>query len=334
MTLRIGVIGAGAMGAEHARLLATAVSGVDVVAASDTDAARAERLRAEFGCRVHAEPIELIEDGGVDAVIVASPDGTHEKLVLACLDADKPVLCEKPLAPTPPACLRVVEAEVGLGRRLVQVGFMRRYDPGYRELRRRLDSGTVGAPLVVHCVHRNAASPPGFGAEMLVTNSAVHEFDVIRWLLGEEFVAATTHLPRPSRQAPAGLADPQVLVLRTASGVLADVEIFVNARYGYDVRCEVVGETGAVSLHPVGTVTTRLDGADTRAVPSDFRDYFGAAYDAELRSWTSAAAGGDVHGPSAWDGYAASAVADACLRSARTGQTVPVELAPRPRLYG
>jgi len=333
VALRVGVIGTGMMGAEHARTLATGVSGVDVVAVSDADANRAGRLARELGCGVHADPVELIRDGGVDAVVVASPDDTHERFVLACLDAGKPVLCEKPLTPAAAGCLRVVEAEARRGRRLVQVGFMRRFDPGYAELKRALDSGAVGAPLVLHCVHRNAESPPAYDSELVVTNSAVHEFDVIRWLLGEEIVAATAHPPKASRGAPRGLRDPQFLVLRTESGVIADVEVFVNARYGYDVRCEVVGEAGAVSLHPLGTVATRRDGTDARAVGNDFRAHFRAAYRDELHAWTAAARAGAARGPSAWDGYAATVVAQACLQSTSTGQTVPVRLAARPDLY-
>ena len=115
--------------------------------------------------------------------------------VLACLRADKHVLCEKPLAPTAEASLAVVEAEAALGRRLVQVAFMRRYDlrlPGRKE---RLDAGAIGLPLLVHCAHRNASVPDSYTTEMLFTSSATHEVDVTRWFLGREIVAATVHEP-------------------------------------------------------------------------------------------------------------------------------------------
>ncbi len=198
------------------------------------------------GGRAFADPHALIADPEVDAVIVASFDPTHEEFVLACIAAGKRVLCEKPLATTAEACLHVVEAEVAAGRRLVTVGFMRRRDPLYEELRACL--GAIGAPLLVHCAHRNAQAPAAFTSEMLITSSCVHEIDITRWLLGEEIVAATVRAPRSSRQAPTGLLDPQLILLETASGVLIDVEVFVNARYGYDVRCEVVGEQGTLRL--------------------------------------------------------------------------------------
>jgi myo-inositol 2-dehydrogenase/D-chiro-inositol 1-dehydrogenase len=150
---------------------------------------------------------------------------------------------------------------------------------------------------------------------MLITSSAVHEIDVSRWLLGEEIVAATVRAPRSTRQAPDGLRDPQLVLLETASGVLIDIEVFVNARYGYDVRCELVGETG----------TLRLD----EQVAPDFRVRFATAYRRELASWVRGLNGA----PSAWDGYAANAVADACLASLASGERTAVELARRPALY-
>ena len=136
MDLRIGVIGAGIMGGDHALTLARSVKGAALAAISDTDGARAAAVAAASGAdRVHADARDLIADPTVEAVLIASPDPTHERLVLACLAAGKPVLCEKPLAPTIEGCLRIVAAETALGRRLVQVGFMRRFDPGYLEMR-------------------------------------------------------------------------------------------------------------------------------------------------------------------------------------------------------
>jgi myo-inositol 2-dehydrogenase / D-chiro-inositol 1-dehydrogenase len=312
-TVGVGVIGAGMMGADHVRTLSTAVDGAHVAAVADADPARAAAAAALGGGRAFADPHALIADPEVDAVIVASFDPTHEEFVLACIAAGKRVLCEKPLATTAEACLHVVEAEVAAGRRLVTVGFMRRRDPLYEELRACL--GAIGAPLFVHCAHRNAQSPAAFTSEMLITSSCVHEIDITRWLLGEEIVAATVRAPRSSRQAPAGLVDPQLILLETASGVLVDVEVFVNARYGYDVRCEVVGEQGTLRLG--------------EQVDSDFRGRFATAYRRELDAWVSGA-----EGPSTWDGYAANAVADACIASLASGERAAVELAERPALYG
>ena len=289
MTVRVGLIGAGIMGADHARTLLD-LPGAELAGVSDPVATIA-------GCPAYDDPLALID--AVDAVIIAAPDSTHGRYAQACLDAGRRVLCEKPLASTAAAALRLARADT---TGLIQVGFMRRYDPGYLALKRRFDAGEAGAPLLVHCVHRNATAPPAFGSESLLTSSATHEIDVVRWLLGEEVAEVTVRTPRTS-----GLLDPQLVLLRTAGGVLVDVEVFVNARYGYDVRCELVGEAGVLEL-------------PRERATADWRDRFAAAYRAELRAWIA----GDLDGPTAWDGYAATAVAEAAVVSLRTGRTVRV----------
>ena len=318
MGARIGIIGLGAMGAGHLRTFAD-VPWAEVVAVSDVDVARA-RLVAGDGPEVLADPFELVRAAGVDAVLIASSDDTHADFVLACLEAGKPALCEKPLAPTGAASLAVAQAEAAIGRRLVQVGFMRRFDPRYAEVKRGLDEGRVGSPLFLHCAHRNASVPPTYTSEMLITSSLTHEIDVARWLTGDEIVSATVLSPRPTSRAVNGIRDPQFAILETEGGVLVDVEVFVNAGYGYDIRCELVGETGTLSLEP--------------AVTPGFLERFADAYRTELGAWVGAIANGGPTGPTAWDGYAASAVADACLQSLASRCTVEVELAERPALYG
>jgi myo-inositol 2-dehydrogenase / D-chiro-inositol 1-dehydrogenase len=313
--VRIGVVGAGAMGSLHVRLLASAVVGAEVVAVADVELERAAALACEVGVDgVLGDGLELIAEPDVEAVVVASSPETHEVLVLACLDAGKPVLCEKPLATSVEAGRRIVEAEAAGGRRLIDVGFMRRYDDGYRDLKRRLDEGEIGAPLVVHCVHRNADIPASFDQRLALTDSVVHEVDVARWLLGEEIAAVTVVAGRPTSNAPSGVRDPQVVLLETAGGVVVDVESFLRAQYGYDVRCEVVGETGTLAL-PVPAATAR-----------GYEDRFAQAYRDELRAWVSAMLDGNPAGPGAWDGYAAGAVTEACVRSAQTGLRTEVRL--------
>jgi myo-inositol 2-dehydrogenase/D-chiro-inositol 1-dehydrogenase len=317
--VRIGLIGAGAMGSLHARLLAGAVAGADLVAVADVEAARAAALARDVGARgVHGDGLDLIASPDVDAVVVASSPETHEALVLACLDAGKRVLCEKPLAASTEASRRIVEVEAAAGRRLVDVGFMRRHDDGYRELKRRLDDGEIGDPLLVHCVHRNADIPASFDQALAITDSVVHEVDVARWLLGDEIEAVTVVAGRPTRNAPGGVRDPQLVLLETASGVVVDVESFLRARYGYDVRCEVVGESGTLAL-PVPA-----------SIPRGFEDRFAQAYSDELRAWVGAVRDDAPAGAGAWDGYAASAVTEACVRSAQTGLRTEVPLEAEP----
>jgi myo-inositol 2-dehydrogenase/D-chiro-inositol 1-dehydrogenase len=326
--MNIGVIGTGLMGSTHVRILSDFVSGAEVTAVSDP--VSGQQVAAAHGVgTVHADPLALIRDEGVQAVVIASPAATHEELTLACLQEGKPVLCEKPLAATAEASRHVVEAEAALGRRLVQVGFMRRYDPGYRELKRALDAGAIGAALLVHCVHRNAGAPPHFDSPMLITDSVVHEIDVVRWLLGEEIVRATTFAPRASSRTKPGLQDPQLVIFETESGRLVDVECFVSSGYGYDIRCEVVGETGTLELAPPAAVTARVAAQRGAVVDQSFQTRFATAYLQELQTWVSAiAATGEPAGPTAWDGYAAAVVSEAAVAALRTGAPADVELAP------
>lgn len=319
------------MGADHAQILSTSVGGATVTAVSDPDAARAADVARASGASVIPEPLELIADDRVDAVLIAAPDPTHKPLTLACLAAGKPVLCEKPLAPTSGACLEVVAAEVAAGRRLVMVGFMRRFDPGYLAMKAALASGDLGAALIFHCVHRNATATPYTTSEALIANSAVHEFDIARWLLDQEVVRVTVVTPRAS--ALGGMKDPQILILHMADGSVVDAEIFVNAQYGYDVRGEVVCERGTVSLTPPNDVALRHAASEGFAHPADWRPRFADAYRQELQAWIAMINGGPPAGASAWDGYAATAVAEAGLRSLANGMPADVSLEPRPALY-
>jgi predicted dehydrogenase len=245
------VIGVGAIGQDHIRRLTHVVSGSRIVALTDVDAQRAQSAAGSLdGARVHATGQDLIDDGDVEAILVASWGPTHEEYVLASIAAGKPVFCEKPLAPTPDACLRIVEAEVARGRRLVQVGYMRRYDAGYRAM-------------------KNALAR----------------------------------------------------------------EVFVNCGYGYDIRCEVVAESGTVALSGGGEIVTTSNGLRSRPVPADWRERFVRAYDVELQEWVEAVSTGEATGPSSWDGYAAAAVVESCLEALKSGQRSTVQLEDRPELY-
>ncbi len=294
MDLNIGVIGTGDIGTDHSRRLSAHVAGARVQALFDVDADRAAKLASEVGAMTHKSAHDLIDDPMVEAVIIAAPSPVHAEFTLACIAAQKPVLCEKPLAPTPTECLQVMEAEMVCGRRLVQVGFMRRYDEGYERLKRAVDDGSVGDVLLAHCIHRNAQSPTLFKSEMLLTDSVIHEIDIARWLLSEELVAASVVVPRKSPLAPEGLTDPQLVLLESSSGAIAAVEIFVNCQYGYDVRCELVGSLGTVSLELPSTGSLTVAGTRAQTVPRDWKGRFGQAYRDELQRWVKGAREGHI----------------------------------------
>lgn len=269
----------------------------------------------------------------MDAVLIASPGPAHEEAIGLALERGLPVLCEKPLTPDPAGAVRVMEAERRLGRRLVQVGFMRRYDAEYGRLKELLDAGGIGRPLFLHCRHRNAASPSFFTSDMLISDSVVHEVDAARWLLGQEITAVTVLSPTASSAAPEGLRDPRLVLLETSGGAVVDVEIFVNCGFGYQVQCEAVGERGSARIGDGHAMVVQSAGRWGGEIDQDFTVRFADAYDRQLRSWVTAAARGTVAGPDAWDGYTAAAVSEAGLAAARTGVRTLVELVERPALY-
>jgi myo-inositol 2-dehydrogenase/D-chiro-inositol 1-dehydrogenase len=332
---RIGVIGTGMIGQDHIRRITEVLPGGQVAAVTDVDLARAGQVAAGLaGARLHQTGQDLIADPGVDAVLVTSWGATHEEYVLAAIAAGKRVFCEKPLAPTAEGAMRIVEAEMAAGRRLVQVGFMRRYDPAYNAIKDALDAGQVGAPLLMHCAHRNPSVPPyGFTTDMLISDSAVHEVDLVRWLFGEEITAVSVLRPRPTSRASEGVQDPLIVLLEMASGILVDVEVFVNAGYGYDIRAEVVGEAGTLALADAGGATVTRDGHRSGRVPMTWRERFGRAFDAEFTDWLQAVAAGTTTGPGSWDGFAAALVTDQCLAALRTGRRVAVTMPERPDFY-
>ncbi|WP_037682071.1 Gfo/Idh/MocA family protein [Streptomyces griseus] len=332
--LGVAVLGAGHMGADHVRRLDRVVSGARVAAVADPDAARAKEAVAGLdGVLVHTEVEAALEAPGVDAVLIASPGPAHEEALLAAFARGLPVLCEKPMVPDPAGALRVVEAEARLGRRLTQIGFMRRYDAEYQRLKSLLDGGRLGRALMLHCTHRNVSSPPDFTSAMLIDSSVSHEIDAARWLLGQELTAVTVLTPRSSAGAPEGLLDPQFVLFETDGGALVDVEVFVNCGFGYQVRCEAVCEAGSALIGDERAMLVTERVGARRDVPQDYLVRFADAYDREVQAWVDATLRGRITGPGAWDGYAASVVAEAGVRAQRSGNRVTVEQAPRPALY-
>ncbi|MEU6349176.1 Gfo/Idh/MocA family oxidoreductase [Streptomyces sp. NPDC047072] len=333
-TLGIAVVGTGKMGADHVRRIHETVSGARVSAVVDVDAERAKQIAARVdGCTAYTDPASAMGSADVDAVLIASPGPAHEAALLQAFEHGLPVLCEKPLTPDAASALRVLEAEVRLGRRRVQVGFMRRYDAEYAKLKSLLGTGQLGRPLMLHNRHRNVASPPFFTSSMLISDSVAHEADVTRWLLGQEITAVTVLRPRPSANAPEDLQDPQFVVFETDGGALSDVEIFVNCGFGYQVQAEAVCERGTARIGDGHAMVTNMAGRWGGTISQDFVDRFADAYDREIQSWVDATRRGEVTGPSVWDGYAAAAVCEAGVRSLEDGGRVTVELVERPALY-
>lgn len=328
--VRVGVVGAGRMGAAHVDTLARWVPGVEVVSVYDVDVERAKAVADTVGATAASSAEALIGDEAVEAVVVAAPDPLHQELALACLEVGKPTLLEKPIATSVEGARAVVDAEVAGGRRLLQLGFMRRFDPAYLALRAAVLGGEVGRPRAVHCLHRNVEAHPTATSDGVLVNSAIHEFDCVPWLIDDRVDAVTVFAPKV---APGELQDVQVVVLEMAGGAVVTVEVAVNARYGYDIHTEVVGTSGTVSLTPPYGLSFRREAVDGRQVDGDFVGRFTDAYRLELAAWADGVRAQDLPGPSAWDAYVANLVAFAGVESLHTGARVVVPRYDVPALY-
>lgn len=331
--LRVAVLGVGVMGADHVTRIESRISGARVAVVNDYITEKAEQIASEIhGCRAVADPLEAIADTAVDAVVLATPGTTHESQLLACLEHGKPVMCEKPLTTDVSTSLDIVRREAQLERPLIQVGFMRRFDDEYMRLKALLDGGELGRPLLMHCVHRNAAVPEYFDSSLIVKDSLVHEVDVTRYLFDEEIASVQIVRPASNPGAPEGIVDPQIAILKTASGKHVDVELFVTTGVAYEVRTEVVGELGSAMIGlDIGLIRKSAPATWGGHITPGFRERFGRAYDTEIQRWVDAvAAGVNICGPTAWDGYAAAAVCAAGVESLESGLPVEVQLAERP----
>ena len=331
--IRLAIIGAGLMGEDHARIAARDLPGAKLQVICDMDQARARSVADMTGAvDVSSEPEAVIGRSDVDAVIVASPDFTHAPLSKACIAAGKPVLCEKPLSQSCDECLEVIKAEQNTGKQHVMLGFMRRYDQSYIEMRETLERRVIGRPLMMHNFHRNVETPNAeFTGAMAITNSAPHEFDVVRHVLGTEFSSITAHQPRRSDDRVA----PVVMVLETEDGQLVTIEINNNAAYGYDVRAELVGESGSVAMNNMAYTRTDTKLASSTRYDADWRGRYHEAYIRQNRDFLCFAETGvfpDI-ASNAWDGYCAAAVAEAGADALKSGSRQLIQMLPEPDFY-
>lgn len=326
-TVRVGLVGLGAMGMGHLQIARTLQPWARV-ALADTHGPFAERAAAQVpDARTFDDPIQCVNDAGVDAVIVATADQTHHGIVEACISRGIPVLCEKPLTTTARASLDVVNADYATGRQLVQVGYMRRYDQGYRYILEALHAGRIGEPVVISQRHRNPLAVNDFDAEKLIVSSAAHDIDLFRWMTGEDIVDVTCHAKGSSDGATLTV----LITMHSQLGVLGTVELSRGPGLQYEIGMDIVGGNGALSLGcPSLTSVAMSDHVGAQQVPRTWTERFAGAYYAQDVTWLTSVANRRSNGPSAYDGYAANAVTDAALAALRSGHSAQVAQVPAP----
>jgi len=320
VTVGVGVIGVGLMGRRHAAN-AAALAEARLVAVADALPEVAAKVARELGasaCSVE----ELLSRDDVRAVIVASPARLHEEHAIAAARAGKDVLVEKPVAPSLEAADRIIAAARAAGVRL-QVGFHRRYDPPYVEARRVLASGTLGIPLLYRGVNRDRdgpSGPPGSldGSDILV-ESAIHDLDGARWMLGDEVRAVRASLATVGPAAPG--PDVALVDLHFTGGTLASIEALRAARYAYDIRTEIVCEDGAIFIGSFATgplVVIRRGEAVPLTFPG-FLERYAEAYALEVRDFVAGTAERRPPAVTGEDGRRALEIALAAVRAAAGG---------------
>ncbi len=319
--VRVAVIGLGGMGSFHARVV-NDLPDASVTAVVDPFAPDLSALADDLGAEMIKDPMVAIADSAVDAVIIASPDETHAELALACLEHDKPVLCEKPLATSVADAAAVVDAEAAKGRRLIQLGFMREYDPAHRQLADAL--AELGELHHLHCTHRNAPAPAR-PIEVIVGQSVVHDIHSVRYLTGAEIVEVSASATR-ERLGDLSSDVRHVMVLcRLSSGAHATLE-FDNAGYAYEVTAEVTAVWGRAMTGRQLRAEVHSEGHRRIETGADWFARFADAYRLQDRDWIeSVKRGNPPTGPSAGDGLAAQIVVEAILTAIDSGDTVPVE---------
>ncbi|MCB9079796.1 MAG: Gfo/Idh/MocA family oxidoreductase [Anaerolineaceae bacterium] len=330
--VNVGVIGSGGMGGRHIRNLA-AQTPAQVVAIMDLDRERAEAVAAQTGGgQVYTDPAALITDPKVEAVVVASPDPFHAEAVLACIEAGKPVLCEKPLATNLPDAKNVLEAEMAAGKRLVQLAFMREYDPAHQAVKASAENGALGQLLMFHGIHSGYGVGYPRTTDDVIINSAVHDIHSARWLLNQEI--AQVYVQRVVADAARPETCRLLLVQLTfQDGSLGFIEVNADSSYGYQVDVELTGSDGSIRTARAAAPMVRQAGREFQSIDEDWLVRFDVAYVYEVQAWVQSLMTGRPTGPSTWDGYAAMIVADACIQSAKTGQPQAVPTLDRPAMY-
>ena len=330
--LAIGLIGAGRLGRVYARDLASRIAETKLVAIADPVEAVAKEVAAEFDVpKSYGDPLALIDDPAVDAIVIVSPTHTHRELVIAAASRKKPTFCEKPPALSLDEVAAMQEAISASGM-FLQMGFMRRFDAGYASAKKQIEEGRIGMPLVFKSTSRDPfrpsleyANPKSSGGMLL--DMGIHDFDLARWFMGEvrtvSTIGATIAYPE---LATVGDIDNAVASLTFASGKLGVVDLSRSGIYGYDISTEILGLEGTLKIGylretPVMLMTKNSVAHDT--VPY-FMERFRDAYTTQLQNFAQNVQQGRPAPITIEDGMEALRIGVAATRAHETGRSVVV----------
>ena len=331
--IKIGIVGTGRMGESHAERISKRIAGATISAVASRSIENAEKFAKKYGAGSFCDNPQDMMKSGIDALVIASDGASHEPYVNECIKAGQPVFCEKPLSDTLEGCERIMRAESEIGKRLIQVGFMRRFDIFHREIRQMIKVKVLGEPLMLHAVHRNPLNS-GFNDRMEIADAAIHELDILPWILGDDkFVSCVSFSGKRSSLAPKSLADPRILILETETGVIAELEVFTNCSYGFDIKCEVVCEKGTASLPQSSSISVSTAGLRREKEYEIWSTRYGAALDKELLHFMEGVRSGNITGPSAWDAYVAAEVSEVCIRAHETEAKQKISYVEKPSIY-
>ncbi|MBD8804905.1 Gfo/Idh/MocA family oxidoreductase [Pseudomonas syringae] len=330
--IRLGLIGAGRMGSFHGLTAARHIPGASLTAIADPSHAHATRLAAELGVqKVYSDPQQLLDDPDIDGVLIAAPARSHAELVIKAARAGKSVFCEKPMAITLDEADRAIAAAAD-AQVTLQVGFNRRFAKSFRTAHLDVVAGRIGTPQLLRSLTRDPAlnNPAASPQWVIFLETLIHDFDTLRYLnpgaeAVEVFVMADA-LIAPEFKA-SGFLDTAVVTVRFDNGAIAVAEANFQAVYGYDVRGEVFGSAGMLSMGSVNEsdllryLATGVQ-ADTQRMDTDLlRD----AYVAELNHFVGCMRSGEKPLASGEDARAALAIARACIESFQQGKAVRVQ---------
>ena len=327
MTTRLGLLGAGRIGKVHAKAI-SANAGARLVAVADAFPAAATALADHYGCEIRSIAA-ILAAKDIDAVVICTPTDTHAELIEKFARAGKAIFCEKPIdlsLARVKACLKVVRDS----KAVLMVGFNRRFDPHFGAVRAAIDAGTIGAVEMVTIISRDPGAPPYdyiTRSGGIFRDMTIHDFDMARFMLGEEIsaVSAQASVLTDPNIAKLGDFDSVSVMLTTASGKHCTISNSRRATYGYDQRVEVHGSLGSVAAEnqrPVSIEVATAAGYTRPPLHDFFMTRYTEAYAAEIAAFVAAVAGHGAASPSGEDGLAALALAEAALQSVAEKRTV------------